>query len=120
MRTVFWDTETRSAISLRDCGAYIYATDVSTQVLCLGFVIDNGEPQLWLPSDPVPLIFLKIVKHPKEYQVVAHNYEFERAILDNILIPKHGFQPIPLEVQHCTQRLALANAYPAELDLLAQ
>jgi len=51
MRTVFWDTETRSAISLRDCGAYIYATDVSTQVLCLGFVIDNGEPQLWLPSD---------------------------------------------------------------------
>jgi hypothetical protein len=23
-------------------------------------------------------------------------------------------------VQHCTQRLALANAYPAELDLLAQ
>ena len=78
------------------------------------------EPQLWLPADPVPSVFLEIAADPKDWQLVAHNYDFERAILTNILVPRHGFQPIPLEVQHCSQRLALANAYPAELDLLAQ
>jgi DNA polymerase len=120
MQTIFWDVETRSAISLRDCGAYIYAIDPSTQVLWLVYAIDDEEPQPWLPADPVTAVFLEIAANPKEWQLVAHNYEFERTILDNILIPRHGFQPIPLETQHCTQRLALANAYPAELDLLAQ
>jgi DNA polymerase len=120
MRTLFWDIETRSAANLRDCGAYVYAIDSSTQPLCLVFAIDDGEPQLWLPSDSAPAVFLEIAASPTEWQLIAHNYEFERTILDNILVPKHGFRPIPLEVQHCTQRLALANAYPAELDLLAQ
>jgi hypothetical protein len=35
-------------------------------------------------------------------------------------VPRYGFPPIPVEIQHCSQRLALANGYPAELDLLAQ
>jgi hypothetical protein len=119
MPTAFWDIETRSVVSLRDCGAYIYAIDPTTQVLCLVYAIDEAEPQLWLPTDPPPSVFLEIEANPGEWRLVAHNYDFERAILDNILIPWHGFRPIPLEVQRCTQRLALANAYPAELDLLA-
>jgi DNA polymerase len=120
MRTVVWDVETRSAVSLRDCGAYIYAIDASTQLLCLVYAIDDGEPQLWLPPDPSPEIFAEIGRDPDNWQLIAHNYEFERAIADNILVPRHNFPPIPLKVQHCSQRLALANAYPAELDLLAQ
>jgi DNA polymerase len=120
MRTVFYDVETRSAVNLRDCGAHIYANDASTQVLCLVFAIGDEEPQLWLPSNPTPAVFLEIAADSAEWQLIAHNYEFERAILENILIPRHGFQAIPFEAQHCTQRLALANAYPAELDLLAQ
>jgi DNA polymerase len=120
MRTVIWDLETRSAVSLRDCGAYTYSIDPTTQLLCLVFAIDDGEPQLWLPTDTVPAVFLEIAANPTEWQLIAHNYEFERAILNNILVPRYGFPPIPLEAQHCTQRLALANAYPAELDLLAQ
>jgi hypothetical protein len=35
------------------------------------------------------------------------------------LIPRHGFPPIPLRTQHCTQRLALA-ASSGRADLLAQ
>ena len=53
-------------------------------------------------------------------KLVAHNYDFERNIYANVLVPRYGFPPLPSHVQHCTQRLALANAYPAELDLLAQ
>ena len=120
MRTVYWDVETRSAVSLRECGAYIYSIDPTTQLLCLVFVIDDGDPQLWLPPDPVPRVFLETASDPSNWQLIAHNWEFERAILENILIPRYGFRPIPLTSQHCTQRLALANARPAELDLLAQ
>ena len=81
MPTAFWDIETRSAVSLRECGAHIYAIDPSTQPLCLVFAIDDEEPQLWLPPDPAPAVFLEIAANPKEWRLVAHNYEFDRAIL---------------------------------------
>ena len=120
MRTLYWDIETRSAVSLRECGANVYAIDPTTQVLCLVYATNDEDPLLWLPADPVPPVFLEIAADPNNWQLVAHNYDFERAILEHILIPRHDFRPIPLEAQHCSQRLALANAYPAELDLLAQ
>jgi DNA polymerase len=120
LRTVVWDVETRSAVSLHECGAYNYAIDLTTQPLCLAYAIDDEDSQLWLPSDPVPSVFREIAAAPDSWRLVAHNYEFERTVLENILIPRHGFAPIPLRTQHCTQRLALANAYPAELDHLAQ
>jgi DNA polymerase len=103
-----------------ECGAYNYAIDPTTEPLCLAYTIDDEDPQLWLPSNPAPSIFHEIAAAPDSWRLVAHNYEFERTVLENILIPRHGFPPIPLRTQHCTQRLALANAYPAELDLLAQ
>ena len=119
MRTVVWDLESRSAVSIRDCGAHVYAINSTTEPLCLAYVVDDGEPQLWLPSEPTPQVFLDIAANPGDWRLVAHNWEFERAILEHVLIPRFGFRPIPIEIQHCTQRLALANAYPAELDLLA-
>ena len=120
MPHVFWDIETRSAANLRDCGSYVYSIDSTTEPLCIVYAIDGGEPQLWLPGDPPPSLFFSIAADPGAWNLVAHNYFFERDILENILVSRYAFPPIRLEVQHCTQRLALANAYPAELDLLAQ
>ena len=120
MPTVYWDLETKSAVSIRDAGAHVYAINPTTQPLCLAFAVDGGEPQLWLPTDPTPQVFLDIAADPSNWRLVAHNWDSERTILEHVLIPCHGFQPIPLEIQHCTQRLALANAYPAELGLLAE
>jgi DNA polymerase len=120
MRTLVWDIESRSAVSLRDAGAHVYAIDATTQPLCLVYAIDDSDPVLWLPTDPVPAIFLEVAADPSDWQLIAHNYDFEREILNNVLVPRYGFPAIPLEVQHCSQRLALANAYPAELGLLAE
>ena len=120
MPTVFWDAESRSAVSIRDCGAHVYAINPTTQPLCLAYAVDGGEPQLWLPAEPTPRLFLDIAANPGDWRLVAHNWEFERTILEHVLIPSYGFQQIPIEIQHCTQRLALANAYPAELGLLAE
>src|SRR5262249_47679132 len=47
----------------------------------------------------------------------SDNWDFERAMHAQILVKRYGFLPLPLENQDCAQRLALANAYPAELGL---
>jgi len=120
MPTLFWDIETRSGANLRDCGAYVYAIDPTTEPLCLLYAVDDNEPQLWLPADPPPAEFTCVAADPESWKLVAHNYDFERAMLENMLVPRFRFPLISHHVQHCTQRLALANAYPAELDLLAQ
>jgi DNA polymerase len=86
----------------------------------LVYAIDDGDPQLWLPTDTVPPVFAEIASNPNDWRLVSHNYEFERAILEHVLVPRYGFPSLPAEVHYCSQRLALANAYPAELDLLAQ
>lgn len=120
IHTAVWDIETRSIANLRECGSHVYAVDPTTSPLCLVFAVDDGEPQLWLPTEPPPQVFLDIANHPDDWRLISHNWEFERAILEHVLVPRYGFRPIPIDIQHCSQRLALANAYPAELGLLAE
>ena len=117
---LFGRRDALAGVNLRECGAHIYAIDPTTQPLCMAYAVDDGEPQLWLPPEPPPSLFLEIAADPSGWLLVAHNWTFENAILEHVLIPRYGFLPIPLEIQHCSQRLALANAYPAELGLLAQ
>jgi hypothetical protein len=123
MHTVSFDLETRSAINLRENGAFIYAIDPTTQILCLVYAVDDGEPQLWLPgnvlrgentANPPPAIFSAIADDPDDYELASHNYDFERQIYNHKLVAQYGFPPIPLKAHHCTLRLALANGYPAE------
>ena len=51
---------------------------------------------------------------------VAHNSNSNVPSLSTCSVLKHGFPSIPLEVQHCSMAVALANAYPAELETLAK
>src|SRR5262249_7680862 len=113
MHEVIWDIETFSQINLKEHGAYIYATHSSTGVHFMCYAIDDGEVQVWRPGDPPPESFV----NPTEYKFVSDNWTFDNAILQHKLIPQYGFVPIPIEHQDCAQRLALANAYPAELGL---
>jgi DNA polymerase bacteriophage-type len=130
MHELFWDFETRSAANLPNCGAWRYAADPTTAVICLNFAVDDGEIETWLPTwvteelglpeQPIPAPFHAIAAEPSAWRTIAHNAEFERAMHECVLVQRYGFPPIPLECQHCTMTLALANAYPAELELLAQ
>jgi DNA polymerase len=116
----FYDIETRSTVNLTLSGAWKYAAHSTTSVLCMYVAIDDGEPERWLPGDPIPPAFGAAAEHPDDWKLIAHNHEFERAIYELILMPRFSFPPIPLTVQHCTQQLASRNAYPAELGLLSQ
>jgi DNA polymerase len=118
MPILFWDVETRSVLDLGIAGAWRYASDPSTEVLCVGFAVDDGEPQIWIPGKPCPEP-LAAAASDSSWRAVAHNYLFERAIATRILEPRHGLPRIPLARQYCSMTLALANALPGELEAAA-
>jgi len=107
------DIETHSRCNLKECGAFIYATDPSTDVICLCYAVGDGEIHVWKPGDPVPAPFI----NPTDYSpFIWDNWTFDAQIYAHVLVKRYGFAPIPIERQDCAQRLALANGYPPELD----
>src|SRR6516162_7193035 len=114
MLPVFGDIETYSQCSLKERGAHIYATDPSTDVYFLCFAVGDGDIQTWMRGDPVPEPYANFTSYGP---FVWDGWPFDPLIYTNILVKRYGFPPIPLENQDCAQRLALANAYPAELGL---
>src|SRR5262245_23485135 len=113
MIPVYWDLETFSQRDLTQCGAFIYAVDESTDVPLMCYAVGDDEIHAWRPGDPVPAPFAD----PTGYKFIADNWDFERLILKHVLTPRYGFASISIEQQDCAQRLALANAFPAELGL---
>jgi DNA polymerase len=115
MPTLFFDIETRSRVDLELAGAWAYAADASTEVLCVGYAVGDGDSLIWIPGDPIPEVFSTAAADPS-WSVVAHNFMFERAITTRILTPRYGWPEIPLERQICSMSLALASALPGGLD----
>jgi DNA polymerase len=118
MPILFWDVETRSALDLGVAGAWRYASDPSTEVLCVGFAVDDSEPKIWIPGEPIPEPFIAAARD-SSWRVVAHNYQFERAIATRILEPRYGWPRILLARQCCSMTMALASALPGELEAAA-
>jgi hypothetical protein len=118
MPNLFWDIETRSTLSLEVAGAWRYASDPTTEVLCVAYAVDDSEPQLWIPPDPIPQIFFGAAGDPS-WTVIAHNFMFERALATRILEPRYSWPRIPLAQQCCTMTMALASALPGELEAAA-
>lgn len=91
------DFETYSDAPLKgkdSVGAWRYAEDPSTEILCLGyrFLGDKGDPSIWWPDQPFPQ---EIIEHIKAgYAVSAHNAQFEIAIWTRQLNEKLGI-PMP-------------------------
>ena len=115
MPYLFFDIETRSTVNLEVADAWHYASGPTTEVLCLAYAVDDGDPQIWTPGDPIPEAFITAAADPSWY-LVAHNYQFERAITTRILTPQCGWPKIPLDRQICTMTMALASARPGGLD----
>ena len=100
---IWIDFETRSRCDLLTAGAYNYAQDLSTDVLCMAYAHDDGDVQLWLPGQPLPDF--------TGHQIRAHNAAFERLIFWYTLQ-----QDYPLESFYCTAAEARANCAPGNLE----
>ena len=116
---LFWDIETRSTLSLRDVGAWRYAAEPITEVLCVGYAIDDAPAQIWTPGQPIPEPFIAAATDP-QWLLIAHNSAFERAIEQRLLHPRHGWPLIPIERLRCTMAMALASALPGSLEDAAE
>lgn len=121
------DFETRSACSLKNCGAWKYSLDPSTEVLCLAYrlpVMPVGAVALWHPSfmslgieeggDVASLLEL-FAWIDGGGLLEAHNAAFEQAIWTNILAPCYGFPLVPPASWRCSAAKAAAHALPRKL-----
>lgn len=105
MNYFFLDFETRSKADLRKVGADNYARDPSTEVISIAYAIDDGDVR--------HIQGKKFSNWPTACVYVAHNIEFEQAILC------HQYHQAPSEWLD-TMALAAAMSLPLSLKELAE
>jgi DNA polymerase len=110
---LFLDLETRSTVDLRKTGAYVYASDPSTTVTVARLAIGMEEPWEWRPGRE---LLPKYRDYLMNNEVVAHNAQFERLLIEGVLHPRHGWPLVAIDRWICTMARARAQALPASLD----
>lgn len=137
------DLESYSECNLKTCGAYRYAEDPSTELLCAAFAFDDGPVHLWLPYErfELPEGFYAQVKTSLEPgaklyldgqvpevmrshlaasgQLRAHNANFERTILNGHVGQALGVPRIEIEQTVCTAAKCAEYGLPRALDKAA-
>jgi len=116
------DFETYSEVDLRVVGAYRYANDPSTEILCAAMAFGEQEPVIWHRglSDEAVLAreaFWLALEDPSVL-IYAHNAMFEAAICQALLWKTWGIRCPDLRRFRCTMSLARRAALPAKLETL--
>jgi DNA polymerase len=119
------DFETFSCADLNKVGAWRYAEDISTGILCLGYsVVTDGakEPTCVITEADV------LAKHSPLYGLVtdasvifvAHNAGFEQAIWHHVMVGQFGWPALPPERWHDTMAVAARKTLPMSLDKVGE
>lgn len=114
--TILWlDTETRSKCDLPMRGAYNYAKDPSTEIICMTYAFDDEDVQIWWAGkEPFPL---DVAAHFRNGgQIRCHNAGFDRLILWYVVCPDYNVSEPKLEQFYCTAAQARANCAPGSLE----
>lgn len=112
------DFETRSAIDLKEVGTYEYASDKSTDVVCMAWSVGDSEVRVWTPGKPFPVELAKAIATGEE--MCGWNVAFERCIWGSVCVPKYGFPPVPFSQWACTMARAAAMGLPQSLEMCAK
>ena len=123
------DFETRSAADIKSVGAFRYAEDESTEILCAAIARDDEEPLLWVnpkfefddieecrSSPGVQELIYEM--NVSEAPVYAHNAYFEHAVVNHC--PNNHWFNIDLERWRCTAAMSRRAAIPASLEKAAE
>jgi DNA polymerase len=106
------DFECRSFLDVREVGAWRYAEDWTTEILCMAWKMGNGESHIWVPWLDFPQEVIDHVEAGGTFE--AHNVQFERAIWLFILRPQFGV-PVPTKWQD-TLAVCAYRGLPLSLD----
>lgn len=114
------DFETYSEASLKVVGAWAYAENWSTDIICLRYWFPDQEPwdrpYGWRPGMPAPKDLFAWIEQGG--LVEAHNAGFEQAIWLRVCVERLGWPAIPVEQWRDSMAAALHKALPADLDTL--
>ncbi len=97
---------------MKDVGAWRYAEDFTTEILCLSYKFDDGKTGLWIPGIDFPQVIINHVEAGGIFE--SHNAQFERAIWMLILRPQFGV-PMPVRWRD-TMAVCAYRALPLKLD----
>lgn len=113
------DFESASSCDLKKSGAWRYAEDPTTEILCLGWT--DGEETWVHPPDQLAVKVepLYSLAESPNCVFIAHNVAFEKAIWRNILVPVYGWPDIPNERWHDTQSVCAMKGLPLNLERAA-
>lgn len=116
-RIMYLDFETKSKADLKKVGAFKYAQDPTTSILCFAYKFtDENEVNLWKPGLSLPK---KIIDHITSGGIVkSHNSEFEFVIW-NYVGRRNGWPRIQWNQLECSAARAAAAALPRSLENLA-
>ena len=116
MKMLLLDFETRSHCDLPNEGAYNYALDPTTDILCCAFYdMDTMHQYVWHPDrGPLPDQILYTIEHADF--IVAHNAEFDMGIWEAVGVPDYGFPQITPDRWYCSSAQCRVNGLPAALD----
>jgi len=117
------DFETRSEISIKKQGSWIYSKHPSTDAMCLAYKLPGYDtPRLWHPA--YPHLGIEAAEDPIDLfafilaggLVEAHNAFFERVIWTHVMAKKHGWPEVPVASWRCSASRASAAALPRDLE----
>ena len=113
--TVFCDFETRNTggCDLRTVGAWRYAADPATEIVCFGYRV-GGVDHSWTPASDSRDPLARLAADPAAAFVCFGG--FEAAIWRNVMVERHGFPPIPTQRWIDLRATASCFALPRSLD----
>lgn len=115
------DFETRSRFPLPSGGAYGYANDESTALICMAYAFGDEPIEVWEPSQAFPDAVSQHLTRGTPRSIHAHNANFERLIIERVLAQiVDDLQPPPIEAYYDTAYQARCRALPAGLDDLGR
>lgn len=115
------DYETFSEADLKSVGAYRYANDPSTEILCAGMALGDEEPVVWQRGGMVLDMekYWDAIEDP-ETLIYAFNAPFEIAISYALMEKTWGIKPPTIARWRCARSMALRAALPGSLDKLGE
>lgn len=120
----FVDIETFSSVDLKKSNVYRYVEAPDFQILMAAWAIDDEPVQIAVGEEEIyEKIFYPYISNPQEYELVAHNANFERVCFSAMargVLELEPFEYLPSEPWTDTMALAGEHGYPQKLEFLAK
>ena len=108
------DFETVSACDLKKAGAYRYAEDPTTNVLCCSFAYPDDTVETWFPGQPPLPRAVEAIQAGA--LAIAHNVQFEREHWRLFMVAMYGWPEIGQRQWRDTMARAATLMLPQALD----